>query len=169
MRLIIYFSLAAICMLVPIVIGASDAGAMLGGLATSDNGSYQDQPLIVTVRPNDYGQMVEMPEFSEGTSSVEGTGGFNALWVVGDSGEMNDDMSMSLNSYARVFITPTQGGNIVVEQLDPGDQIRIDNMGMVEPFHTYGIWFYGAKTGTCQMRYNVNGGEYSNVVEFYVS
>jgi hypothetical protein len=169
MRPIIYFSLAAICMLVPIVIGASDAGAILDGLATSDSGGSSNQSLIVTVRPNDYGQMVEMPEFSEGASSVEGAGGFNALWVVDDTGEMNDSLSVPLDSYARVFITPIQGGNVVVEQLDPNDQPRTDNIGTVEPFHTYGIWFYGDKPGTYQMRYNVNDGEYSNVVEFYVS
>jgi hypothetical protein len=169
MRPIIYFSLAVICMLVPIVIGASDTGAMLGGLATSDSGSSQDQPLIVTVQPNDYGQIVEMPEFSEGASSVEGAGSFNALWVVDDTGEMNDSLSVPLDSYARVFITPAQGGNVIVEQLDPDNQLRSDNMGMVEPFHTYGIWFYGEKPGTYQMRYNVNGGKYSNVIEFYVS
>jgi hypothetical protein len=58
---------------------------------------------------------------------------------------------------------------LAVEQLDPDDQPRTDNMGAVEPLHTYGIWFYGDKIGTYQMRYNVNGGEYSNVVEFYVN
>jgi hypothetical protein len=41
--------------------------------------------LIVTVRPNDYGQMVEMPEFGDGSNSLEGTSGFNALWVVDDT------------------------------------------------------------------------------------
>lgn len=173
MRLIIYFCLAAICLLVPIVMGASDAGAMLGGVATSDSGGSSDQPLIVTVRPNDYGQMVEMPEFSEGANSIEGSSqmpsdGFNALWVVDDTGEMNDSLSVPLDSYTRVLITPIQGGNVVVEQLYPDDQLRTYNMGMVEPSHTYGIWFYGDMPGTHQMRYNVNGGEYSDVVEFYV-
>jgi hypothetical protein len=143
--------------------GALNGEAMLGGVATSDSGDSVDQPLIVTIRPSDYGQMVEMTGFSE-----EPLDDSNALWVVDDTGEMNDTLSVPLDSYARVFITPVQAGTVVVEQLYPDDQSQNYSMGMIEPYHTYGIWFYGGMLGTYQMRYNVNGGEYSNIVEFYV-
>jgi hypothetical protein len=175
MRPIIYFYLATICLLVPNIVGASDAGAMLSGTAAIDgagsgsSSGSSDQPLIVTVRPNDYGQLVELPEFSEGANSVDGKGGFNALWVVDDSGEMNDDLSVPLNSYGRVFITPFQDGTVVVEHLYPDNHLQTSTMGAVKSFHTYGFWFSADTLGTHQLRYNVNGGEYSNVVEFYVS
>lgn len=163
----------AICLLVPTVLSASDGAAISNGVATSDVGGTTNQSFIVDAQPNDYGQMVEMPEFSEGTSSIGGSSqlpsvSFNALWVVDDDGEMNDTLSVPLNSYARVFITPTQAGNVVVEQLNPEDQLSTYNMGAVEPYHTYGIWFHGDSLGTHQMRYNVNGGEHSDVVEFNV-
>lgn len=58
---------------------------------------------------------------------------------------------------------------MVVEQLYPDDQLKTYDMGMVEPLHTYRILFYGDMQGTYQMRYSVDVGEYSNVVEFYVS
>jgi hypothetical protein len=173
MKSIIYFCLAAICLLIPAAIGALD-GTTLGGVATTDSTNLSDQPLGVTTQPSDYGQMVEMPELSQVAGSVQSstqmpTNSYNALWVVDSStGNMNDTLSVPLNSYARVFLTPAQGGNVVIEQLDPNNQLQTSNMGSVEPFHTYGIWFYGGKTGTYQMRYNVNGGEYSNVVEFDV-
>jgi hypothetical protein len=177
MNLIKYFSMAlclmALCLLVPIVVGALDGAAISKGVAASDVGGFTDQQLIVDVQPNDYGQMVEMPEFSEGNTSIGvssqmPSSSFNALWVVDDAGEMNDTLSVPLNSYARVFITPSQAGNVVVELLNPENQLRTYNMGVVEPYHTYGIWFLGDFPGTHQMRYNVNGGEYSDVVEFNV-
>jgi hypothetical protein len=163
----------AICLLVPIVTGASDGTAISNDLATSDAGGSANQSLIVDLQPSDYGQMLEMPEFSEGISSAGGSsqmpsGSFNALWVVDGAGDMNDTLSVPLNSYARVFVTPIQAGNLVVEQLNPEDQLRTYNMGAVEPYHTYGIWFYADSPGTHQMRYNVSGGEYSDIVEFNV-
>jgi len=172
MRSILYF-LAAICLLVPApVTGASGDEATLGGITTDDNVDSSDQSLIVTVQPDDYGQMVEY-EFDEGTDLINGSSqmpsnDFNALWVVDDNEEMNDSLSVPLGNYARVFITPSQGGNVVVEQLNPDDQLQTIDVGMVEPFHTYGIWFYADAPGTHQMRYSVNGGDYSDVVEFYV-
>ncbi len=142
----------------PVVMGALEEVTIV------DSGGFDDQPLIVTAKPNDYGQMVEMAGFSK-----EPLDDFNALWVVDDTGEMNDTLSVPLNNYARVFITPVQSGDVVVEQLYPDDQTKNYSMGMVEPNRTYGIWFYGDMLGTYQMRYNVNGGENSNVVEFFVS
>lgn len=167
MRSILYF-LAAICLLVPApVTGASGDEATLGGITTDDNVDSSDQSLIVTVQPDDYGQMVEY-EFDEGTDLINGSSqmpsnDFNALWVVGDNEEMNDSLSVPLGNYARVFITPSQGGNVVVEQLNPDDQLQTIDVGMVEPFHTYGIWFYADALGTHQMRYSVNGSDYSDV------
>jgi len=168
MKLIIYFFVAT-CLLVPSVLGALNDGTILSGVETSDSSGSSDQPLIVTARPDDYGQMVEETELNEGSDSQMPSNRFNALWVVDDTGEMNDSLSVPLDGYARVFITPNQGGNVVVEQLYPDDQFQTYDMGMVEPLHTYRIWFYGGMQGTYQMRYSVDGGEYSNVVEFYVS
>jgi hypothetical protein len=170
MKSILYFLVAA-CLLMPTVLGALN-DAMLSGV-TSDSSSSSEPQLFVTDRPTDYGQIVEETELNEGSNSIDGSSqmpssGFNALWVVDDTGKMNDSLSMPLDSYARVFITPSQGGNVVVEQLSPEDQLQTYDMGVVEPFHTYRIWFYGDAAGTHQMRYNVNGGKYSNVVEFYV-
>lgn len=166
MRLILYF-LIATCLLVPGVLGALTDETMSIGVPSDSIGS-SDQQLIVTELPTDYGQMVEVTELNEGLDSQMPSNAFNALWVVDDTGEMNDSLSMPLDGYARAFITPNQGGNVVVEHLYPDDQLQNYDMGMVQPFHTYRIWFYGNMTGTHQMRYNVNGGEYSNVVEFYV-
>jgi hypothetical protein len=168
MKQIIYFFVVT-CLLVPVVFGALNDETVLSGGETSDSVSSLDQPLIVTARPADYGQMVEETELNEGSGSQMPSSGSNALWVVDDTGEMNDSLSMPLDGYARVFITPNQGGNVVVEQLYPDNQFRTYDMGVVEPFHTYRIWFYGDTQGTYQMRYSVDGGEYSNVVEFYVS
>jgi hypothetical protein len=168
MKSIIYFFLAT-CLLVPGVLGALNDGTILGGVETSDGSTSSDQPLIVTARPDDYGQLVEETELNEGSGSQMPSNRFNALWLVDDNGEMNESLSVPLDGYARVFITPNQGGNVVVEQLYPDDQLKTYDMGMVEPLHTYRIWFYGDMQGTYQMRYSVDGGEYSNVVELYVS
>jgi hypothetical protein len=131
-------------------------------------GGYKDS-LIVTDRPDDFDQIVEIPELSEGAESIgEGSFKFNALWMVDYAGEMNDSLSMPLDSYARVFITPMKSGNVVAEQLYPDDKLQTYDMGTVEAFHTYMFWFYGDMIGTHQMRYKMNGGEYSNTVEFYV-
>jgi len=170
---LIKYLFIVICLLVPIVMGPSVGAAISNGAATSDAGGSTDQSTIIDVQPSDYGKMVEMPEFNIGNTSIGGSselpsGSFNALWVVDDSGEMNDTLSVPLNSYARVFITPSQAGNVIVEQLNPRDQLSTYNMGVVEPYQTYGIWFYGDSPGTHQMRYSVNGGEYSDVVEFNV-
>jgi hypothetical protein len=169
MKPILYFFVAT-CILVPAVLGALTDGTMLNG-TTNESEASPDQQLIATGRPADYGLMVEESGLSEEADSPENmpANGFNALWVVDYTGEMNGSLSMPLDGYARVFITPIQGGNVVVEQLYPNDQLQISNMGAVEAYHTYRIWFYGNTTGTHQMRYNVNGGEYSNVIEFYVS
>jgi hypothetical protein len=168
MRKIIYF-LMITCMLVPAALGALNDWTFLNE-TTNESELSSEQQLIVVDRPSDYGQMVEEAELSAGAGSAENmpADGFNALWVTDYSGEMNDSLSMPLEGYARVFITPIQTGNVVVEHLYPDDQLDSSDMGAVEAFHTYRIWFYGNMNGTHQMRYNV-GGEYSNVVEFYVS
>jgi len=168
MKLILYFFVAT-CLLVPGVLGVLNDGTILNGVETSDRSGSSDQPLIVTVRPDDYGRMVEETDLNEGFDSQMPSNRFNALWVVNDTGEMNDSLNVPLDGYARVFITPNQGGNVVVEQLYPDNQLQTYDMGMVEPLHTYRIWFYGDMQGTHQMRYSVDGGEYSNVVEFYAS
>jgi len=165
MKLILYF-LTVTCFLVPNVLGVLGDTTMLS--EEVDGGAPSDEQLIVATTPIDYGQMVEETTLNEGLDTQMPDSGLNALWVVDDTGEMNDSMSMPLGGYVRVFITPNQGGNVVVEQLSPDDQVQAYDMGAVEPFHTYRIWFYGNMAGTHQMRYNVNG-EYSNVIEFYVS
>jgi len=136
-------------------------------LGESSDGTYEQ--LIVTDKPTDYGQMVNVAELSQGIASQTPSNEYNALWVVDDAGEMNDSLTMPAGSYARVFITPSQSGNIAVEQLSPELTLQTSDMGTVEKLNTYRIWFYGSEPGTYQMRYSVNGGEYSNIVEFYVS
>jgi len=157
-------------MLVPASLGALNDWTFLNE-TTNESELSPEQQLIVVDRPSDYGQMVEEAELSASAGSAENmpADGFNALWVTDYTGEMNDSLSMPLDGYARAFITPIQTGNVVVEHLYPDDQLETSDMGAVEAFHTYRIWFYGNMNGTHQMRYNVNGGEYSNVVEFYVS
>jgi hypothetical protein len=169
MRKIIYF-LMTTCMLVPAALGALNDWTFLNE-TTNESELSPEQQLIVVDRPSDYGLMVEEAELSASAGPAENmpADGFNALWVTDYTGEMNDSLSMPIDGYARVFITPIQAGNVVVEHLYPDDQLDSSDMGAVEAFHTYRIWFYGNMNGTHQMRYNVNGGEYSNVVEFYVS
>ena len=165
MKLILYFLIATSLSLPGVLAALSDATTLSDAV---DSGGSSDEQLIVTSMPTDYGQMVEETALNEGLDTQMPDSGYNALWVVDDTGEMNESMSMPLGGYVRVFITPNQGGNVVVEQLSPDDQVQAYDMGAVEPFHTYRIWFYGNMAGTHQMRYNVNG-EYSNVIEFYVS
>ncbi len=140
---------------------------MPGVLGASSDGT--NEQLIVTDRPSDYGQMVNVAELSQGIASQMPSNAYNALWVVDETGEMNDSLTLPAGSYARVFITPSQSGNIAIEQLSPELTQQTSDMGTVEKLNTYRIWFYGSETGTYQMRYSVNGGEYSNIVEFYVS
>jgi len=153
-------------LLVPGVFGALGDATMLS--EEVDSGASSNEQLIIATTPIDYGQMVEEIALNEGLDTQMPDSGLNKLWVVDDTGEMNDSMGVPLGGYVRVFITPNQGGNVVVEQLSPDNQVQAYDMGVVEPFHTYRIWFNGNVAGIHQMRYNVNG-EYSNVIEFYVS
>lgn len=168
MRSILYFFIVSL-LLLPAVLGNLNDATLLSQ-TTGDSNSLSGETLIVTEQPADYGQMVEVTELSEGAELAENkpSSEFNAMWVVDYDGEMNDSLSLPLDSYVRVFITPMQSGNVVIEQLYPDDQLETFDVGSVEAFHTYKMWFNGNATGTYQLRYSVNGGEYSNVIEFYV-
>jgi hypothetical protein len=91
------------------------------------------------------------------------------MWIVDSTGlNRYPSMSIPLYGYAREELTPSQGGYVVVEEQYPNGKIETYNMGYVQPFHTYRLWFYGDVPGTHLMRYSVSGGQYSNTVKFFV-
>jgi len=121
-------------------------------------------------KPADYGQLSDTsttPGFNATTTSGIPQGP-NILWIVDSTGlNRYPEMSIPLNGYAWVEITPSSEGQITIEEMYPDGKVHTYGMGYVRPYHVYKMWFYGDVPGTHMWRYNING-YYSNIIRFYV-
>ncbi|MCX6680268.1 MAG: hypothetical protein NTX42_07890 [Methanothrix sp.] len=96
-------------------------------------------------------------------------GSQNSFWITNRDGtRFTQSVSMPLNSYARAVMIPATSGQLILEETYPNGRNREYNIGRVNAFRQYRIWFFADSRGTHISRYHVDNGPYSDTLRHNV-
>jgi len=131
------------------------------GQVSSSSANVPRYDWYVSQEPNDMGKLTD--EGLQGSQSEK-----NGLLIVDSTGKnSNTTLDIPADTWARLKISPSAGGELEVYSLYPTGSADLLANGSVTEGHSYRAWYQAEQEGDYEVWYTLNGAK-SNSVLFHV-